>query len=78
MLHSKVSYQTPILIVKSSLAFYIGISMLVSGALAGCGQPGPLYMPKLPAKPAPAVSTPGVSAPAEPAVFPSTVPASPK
>jgi predicted small lipoprotein YifL len=37
-----------ILIVKSSLALIIAAAAL----LAGCGQPGPLYMPKPPAKPA--------------------------
>jgi predicted small lipoprotein YifL len=35
-----------ILIVKSSLALIIAAAAL----LAGCGQPGPLYMPKPPAK----------------------------
>ncbi|HEV7815188.1 MAG TPA: lipoprotein [Janthinobacterium sp.] len=47
---------------KSSLAFYIGISILLSGALAGCGQTGPLYLPKLPPKTAPA-KTPGATTP---------------
>jgi predicted small lipoprotein YifL len=37
-----------ILIVKSSLALIIAAAAL----LAGCGQTGPLYMPKPPAKPA--------------------------
>jgi predicted small lipoprotein YifL len=37
-----------ILIVKPSLALFIGAAAL----LAACGQTGPLYMPKPPAKPA--------------------------
>jgi predicted small lipoprotein YifL len=83
MLHSKISYQTPILIVKSCLAFYIAAAVALSGALAGCGQPGPLYMPKPPAKPAAAAPAPVVPAlPASPAtppmLSPSTVPASPQ
>ncbi|MBC7453025.1 MAG: lipoprotein [Massilia sp.] len=40
--------------VKSILALFIGAAAL----LAGCGQPGPLYMPKPPAKPAPAAAQP--------------------
>ncbi|MBB5370817.1 MULTISPECIES: LPS translocon maturation chaperone LptM [unclassified Janthinobacterium] len=40
---------------KSSSAFYIGTAIVVTSLLAGCGQPGPLYLPKPPAaKPAPA------------------------
>jgi predicted small lipoprotein YifL len=56
-----------ILIVKSSLALIIAAAAL----LAGCGQPGPLYMPKPPAKPA-ATQAP-VQAPAIPA-RPVTIP----
>jgi predicted small lipoprotein YifL len=41
-----------ILIVKSSSALNIGIAAVVFGLLAGCGQAGPLYLPKPPAKPA--------------------------
>jgi predicted small lipoprotein YifL len=47
-----------ILIVKSTLAFYIVAvigTLGTLGTLAGCGQPGALYMPKPPqAKVAPA------------------------
>jgi len=46
-----------ILIVKSSFARNIGTAAVVIGILAGCGQTGPLYMPKPPAKP-PAAATP--------------------
>lgn len=54
-----------ILIVKSSSAFYIGIAIVVSSVLSGCGQPGALYLPKPPSgKPAPA------KGPLEPAVVP--------
>jgi predicted small lipoprotein YifL len=55
-----------ILIVKSSFALNIGTAAVVFGLLAGCGQPGPLYMPKPPAKPAPAPApaTPSPSSPA--------------
>jgi len=49
MLHSKNLNQTVILIVKSSKAFYIATAIVVSSVLAGCGQPGPLYLPKPPA-----------------------------
>ncbi|MDQ1919913.1 LPS translocon maturation chaperone LptM [Massilia pseudoviolaceinigra] len=37
---------------KSSSALNIGIAAVVFGLLAGCGQTGPLYLPKPPAKPA--------------------------
>ncbi|NHZ88227.1 hypothetical protein F2P45_04185 [Massilia sp. CCM 8733] len=48
-----------ILIVKSSSALNIGIAAVVFGLLGGCGQTGPLYLPKPPAKPAvPAAVTP--------------------
>jgi predicted small lipoprotein YifL len=56
-----------ILIVKSTLALIIG----AAGLLAGCGQTGPLYMPKPPAKPAPAAKP--VQQPAIPQI-PSTSP----
>lgn len=46
-----------ILIVKSFLALTTAAAVLSLG-LAGCGQTGPLYMPKPPAKPAPAASSP--------------------
>jgi len=61
-----------ILIVKSSPAFYIphfGLAVLsiVAGALlAGCGQPGPLYLPKLPPKVKPATGPASTSTPATP------------
>ncbi|WP_426320741.1 LPS translocon maturation chaperone LptM [Pseudoduganella sp. R-43] len=45
----------------------------MAALLAGCGQTGPLYMPKRPAKPA-AEAKPGVAPPAAP--VPSTPPAS--
>jgi predicted small lipoprotein YifL len=54
-----------ILIVKSSLALIIAAAAL----LAGCGQPGPLYMPKPPAKRAPA--------PVQPPAIPEIPPTSP-
>ncbi|MES2319740.1 MAG: lipoprotein [Pseudomonadota bacterium] len=45
---------------KSPSALNTGIAAVVlSGLLlAGCGQPGPLYMPKPPAKPAAKASAP--------------------
>jgi predicted small lipoprotein YifL len=50
-----------ILIVKSSLALSIALPLLAVGvlSLSGCGQPGPLYMPKMPPRPgsAPANAT---------------------
>jgi predicted small lipoprotein YifL len=51
-----------ILIVKSSSALNIGAIAMVFASLAGCGQTGPLYMPKPPAKPA--ASAPAPAAPA--------------
>jgi predicted small lipoprotein YifL len=44
-----------ILIVKSSVARIprvFGIILCLSALLSACGQPGPLYLPKAPAKPA--------------------------
>jgi predicted small lipoprotein YifL len=72
MLHSKISDQTVILIVKSSPAFYIphfGMTAVVAAGLllAGCGQPGPLYLPKLPSKVKPAATPGATPAPATPA-----------
>ena len=58
-----------ILIVKSPFALFPGLVLLA--LLSGCGQPGPLYMPKPPTRaaakatppPAPAVpSTPATGA----------------
>jgi predicted small lipoprotein YifL len=57
MLHSKGLNQTVILIVKSSFALLVGMTVLAS-TLSACGQTGPLYMPKPPAKPVPATSNP--------------------
>ncbi|MBY0238798.1 MAG: lipoprotein [Burkholderiaceae bacterium] len=79
MLHSKIFCQTLILIVKSTLALHISAVACISALLAGCGQTGPLYLPKQPAKPAsapsqPAQSKPGVAPPSAP--VPSTPPAS--
>ncbi|WP_164558070.1 hypothetical protein HF313_04400 [Massilia atriviolacea] len=43
---------------KSSSALNIGIAAVVFGLLGACGQTGPLYLPKPPAKPvAPANAT---------------------
>jgi predicted small lipoprotein YifL len=79
MLHSKISDQTVILIVKSSPAFYIPrfgmvvLSVAAGALLAGCGQPGPLYLPKLPPKVKPATATSATPAtPATPAAKPVT------
>jgi predicted small lipoprotein YifL len=47
-----------ILIVKPSIALNIGAAAVVFGLLAGCGQTGPLYMPKPPAKPQPVPAQP--------------------
>jgi predicted small lipoprotein YifL len=52
-----------ILIVKSSYALITAAAL----ALAGCGQTGPLYMPKPPAKPAAPAAKP-----ATPVVAPAT------
>nr|WP_155452804.1 lipoprotein [Massilia eburnea] len=64
------SYQAPILIVKSRIALAV---LATTVLLAGCGQTGPLYLPKPPAKPATA-GKPGVAPPEAP--VPSTPPAS--
>jgi len=79
MLHSKISDQTVILIVKSTLALHLVALACVSTILAGCGQQGALYMPKPPGKPVKATSAddigkPGVAPPSAP--VPSTPPAS--
>ncbi|MTV51627.1 hypothetical protein GM672_02650 [Massilia buxea] len=60
------------LIVKFTLA----LPVLAAVLLSACGQTGPLYMPKPPAKPAPAaeLGKPGVAPPSAP--VPSTPPAS--
>jgi predicted small lipoprotein YifL len=65
MLHSKGLNQTVILIVKPSFALNIAAAAVLASLLAGCGQPGPLYMPKPPTKPAPpaAPATPTATSP---------------
>jgi len=60
-----------ILIVKSPSALPIIAALAL--ALTGCGQTGPLYMPKVPAKPATPPAT-VVTAPA-PSLNPPSVPA---
>jgi predicted small lipoprotein YifL len=60
-----------ILIVKSPSAFLF--AALLALGLTGCGQTGPLYMPKPPAKPATPPAT-VVTAPA-PSLNPPSVPA---
>ncbi|MYN07031.1 hypothetical protein GTP77_06725 [Massilia sp. FT127W] len=76
MLHSKLSSQTVILIVKSTLALQFTALACTAALLGGCGQTGPLYLPKQPAKPASANTQgkPGVAPPSAP--VPSTPPAS--
>ncbi|MTW03705.1 LPS translocon maturation chaperone LptM [Pseudoduganella ginsengisoli] len=76
MLNSRIFCQTLILIVKSTLALHISAVACISALLAGCGQTGPLYLPKQPAKPATANTQgkPGVAPPSAP--VPSTPPAS--
>ncbi|WP_371859649.1 LPS translocon maturation chaperone LptM [Pseudoduganella namucuonensis] len=62
---------------KSTLALHISAAACCAALLAGCGQPGPLYLPKQPAKPASPAATqgkPGVAPPSAP--VPSTPPAS--
>lgn len=63
---------------KSPFALNIGTAAVVFGLLAGCGQTGPLYLPKPPAKPAaPAAGAPLPPPPASipaPATLPTTVP----
>ncbi|WP_167076065.1 LPS translocon maturation chaperone LptM [Massilia aquatica] len=51
---------------KSSSALNIGIAAVVFGLLGGCGQTGPLYLPKPPAKPA----APAAALPPPPASIP--------
>ena len=55
-----------ILIVKSSFALPAGMALLI--LLSGCGQPGPLYMPKPPTRAAAkATPAPAPAAPTTPA-----------
>jgi hypothetical protein len=51
MLHSKSLFNPMILNVKPSTALKTLIAAVLTLQLAGCGQTGPLYLPK---KPAPA------------------------
>jgi predicted small lipoprotein YifL len=74
MLHSKITHQTMILNVKSFKASNTGtrhvvLALLLGAAtmLTGCGQPGPLYLPKPPAKPVPAPAASTAPAPTPPA-----------
>ncbi|WP_312434025.1 LPS translocon maturation chaperone LptM [Janthinobacterium sp.] len=58
---------------KSSSAFYIGTAIVVSSILAGCGQPGALYLPKPPAaKPAPKGPLEPALVPPPPTIVPAT------
>ncbi|MES2739504.1 MAG: lipoprotein [Pseudomonadota bacterium] len=63
---------------KSSLALYIAVPL--AAMLAGCGQTGPLYLPKTatkaPPDTRPGVARPGVARPevARPGVAPATAP----
>jgi predicted small lipoprotein YifL len=78
MLHSSEFFQTLILIVKPVPHLprirAICIAALLGALLAGCGQRGPLYLPKPPAPlstaPAPATQS------AKPVTFDSAVPPS--
>ncbi|MES2074727.1 MAG: lipoprotein [Pseudomonadota bacterium] len=74
MLHSNISSQTKILIVKSTPALFIGTILCLSALLSGCGQPGPLYLPKAPAKPATSAEPGKAAAAPAPAPAPSTAP----
>jgi predicted small lipoprotein YifL len=74
MLHSKVLFnQTVILIVKPLLALTIGAGAVALTLLAGCGQPGPLIMPKQPVKANGAKQVPPVPAMPVPDALPTTV-----
>lgn len=61
-----------ILIVKSSVARIprvFGTILCLSALLSACGQPGPLYLPKAPAKPATSnAQAPAAPAPTTPAI----------
>ena len=37
---------------KSLTRLFIGMTLCLTALLSGCGQPGPLYLPKAPTKPA--------------------------
>jgi predicted small lipoprotein YifL len=72
MLNSHSTHQTVILNVKSSTALIIAAAAVVSVLCAGCGQTGPLYLPKpagktvVPATPA-QTAAPQTSEPSTPA-----------
>jgi len=55
--------------VKSSFAFNTGVAAVVLALLGGCGQTGPLVLPKRPAKPAtkPLPPPPQLPSPSSPA-----------
>jgi predicted small lipoprotein YifL len=80
MLHSNISSQTVILIVKSIFSAFpsilSGTILCLTALLSGCGQPGPLYLPKAPTKPATSteLGKPGVPPASSP--VPATPPAS--
>ena len=61
-----------ILIVKSSLALSVALPLLAVGvlSLSGCGQPGPLYMPKMPPRPGSAPASATAPAPGNNATTP--------
>lgn len=65
-----------ILIVKSNFSLFTGIILCLTALLSGCGQPGPLYLPKDPAKPATstALGKPGIPPASSP--VPATPPVS--
>lgn len=68
-----------ILIVKSTLARItpiLGSALCVAVLLSGCGQPGPLYLPKAPTKPASSTTTAKPGVPPASSPVPGTAPAS--
>jgi predicted small lipoprotein YifL len=80
MLHSNISSQTVILIVKSSFSAFTpivtGTILCLSALLSGCGQPGPLYLPKDPTKPATSTQLGKPGVPPANSPVPATPPAS--
>ncbi|WP_299597725.1 lipoprotein [uncultured Microbulbifer sp.] len=50
----------------TSLAWSAALSIALTGALAGCGQKGPLYLPQDPAAPAPSSSSSAPRTPTAP------------
>jgi predicted small lipoprotein YifL len=75
MLHSKVANQTVILIVKPTSTLLISAAFLIGAVLQGCGQTGPLYMPKAPNRPVAATPDPVTVPPTTDNGIPSTIPA---